>query len=1069
MNRGGIRKITPLVLISGLCALTYQVVWLRELRLVFGSSTAATGMVLAIFMGGLGFGAVIFGRLADRVKRPLVLYGYLELGISLTAALSPLLIILVRKLYLGLGGAMGLGLPFASGMRVLLTAVVLGLPTLLMGGTLPAVARAVETAADRGRRDFATLYGVNTIGGVFGVGLATFLLLELLGNRTTLWSVALLNGLVGGSALLLARKWQPTHIEATAPAKTAQVISTTNERLAVVPTMFLYGSAFVTGFVFLLMELVWYRLLSPLLGGSTYTFGLILALALTGIGLGGALFGTRHRGQRTTVTAFTIACSLEALFLAVPFGMGDRLAVMAGLLKPLAVIGFSGQIVAWVIVASILVLPAAIMAGMQFPMLIGLLGQGKREVGRHTGSIYGWNTSGAILGSLAGGFGLIPLLTAPGCWQLVVLLLVMLSAGGFLFAATKEGKRPVLMLPVAILIASVLLLNAEGPTAAWRHSAIGIGNYVNLTEKTPNELREWLNKFSREVFWEMDGVESSVAMRAYNGLSFIVNGKPDGNAVGDVGTQVMGPLVGAILHPDPKKGLVIGLGTGSSAGWLAEVPTMELVKVVEIEPAILEVARRCAPVNFNVLDHPKVRVIVGDGREVVQTLDEKFDVIFSEPSNPYRAGIASLYTREFYRTIAERLAPEGIFSQWLQTYQVDTQTVRTIIATLASVFSDVEIWFTDENDILFVCSMAPKQYSASVLRQRLTTEPFRSGMLNGWGVVNLEGFLAGFVARGEVARLIAEQEIAKGRINTDDRMLADFGFARTAGRTGIFPIEEMVQTVRGINGHRPVVIDGDVNWDLVDEKYFQMMLWHGKKIRSEDGFSIMQLKRAAIFGGFIQSDFTSVLGAWQDGVWTGEDPQAQVVLAEALAEAGDERSLALADSFRINWPTTANVVTARYHWRRQEKQQAFAALKSALRGAHSSPWHAKGAIIHLLQLTMEMAHNEDLAKELFELLAEPFSAYVFEEYRKFALVQVAKNIDPEYAVRALAQLEPHVPWREPLLRFRDEIYAKVSSPLAEQAAEDLRLFLSNKPAPFLKRQETMLPSEQDDLQVDRNK
>jgi len=330
MQKVPVWKVAPLLMATGLSGLTYQVVWLRQLRVVFGASTAATGMVLAVFMGGLGIGAVLLGRFADRSKNPLNLYGRLELGIAASAVLSPLLILLVRKFYIYLGGTMTLGLPLATVVRVVLSFLVLGMPTLLMGGTLPAAIRSVETTEDRGRRELALLYGINTFGGVLGVCLATFVMLELLGNRTTLLSAALLNLLAGLVALWLAR-----HITGQSVTPGNKVGTTdSNETSSAAPVASIYVAALICGFAFLLMELVWYRMLAPLLGGSIYTFGLILAVALAGIGIGGTLYSTRDRASRSTITAFAVICGLEALFMAVPYGLGDRLAILTFFLKP---------------------------------------------------------------------------------------------------------------------------------------------------------------------------------------------------------------------------------------------------------------------------------------------------------------------------------------------------------------------------------------------------------------------------------------------------------------------------------------------------------------------------------------------------------------------------------------------------------------------------------------------------------------------------------------------------------------------------------------------------------------
>ena len=268
---------------SGMCALIYQMVWLREFRFVFGASTLASAAVLSVFLGGLGAGGFWFGRRVDRNPRPLALYAYLELLIAASAALTPLLVWIAREFYVALGGVLLMGPVVATLVRLVLTACALAIPTFLMGGTLPAAARAVGGDEDAGRRRVAVLYGINTLGAVTGALLATFALLERLGADATLWAAAALNAIVGGYALWIARTY-PAVFDKQVPV--ARAADSEVQRSGYV-RMLIFATAAVVGLAFLLMELVWYRMLAPLLGGTTYTFGLILAVALLGIGLGG--------------------------------------------------------------------------------------------------------------------------------------------------------------------------------------------------------------------------------------------------------------------------------------------------------------------------------------------------------------------------------------------------------------------------------------------------------------------------------------------------------------------------------------------------------------------------------------------------------------------------------------------------------------------------------------------------------------------------------------------------------------------------------------------------------------
>src|SRR6185295_456324 len=245
-----------------------------------------------------------------------------------------------------------------------------------------------------------------------------------------------------------------------------------------------------------------------------------------------------------------------------------------------------GLLFGWTVITTIVVLPAAFVAGVQFPILIALLGRGREHVGKQIGLAYATNTLGAIVGSLAGGFGLLPLLSAPGCWRLVVWVLVALGLAAAAMAARADRRWfPALSLGLLGTVA-LLALRAQGPTAVWRHSPIGVGRVEAESTASPTALRAWMNDERRVVKWEADGVESSVALANDEGWAFVVNGKIDGSARGDAATQVMGGLVGGILHPNPKSALVIGLGTGSTAGWLGSIPGLDHVQVIEFEPVV---------------------------------------------------------------------------------------------------------------------------------------------------------------------------------------------------------------------------------------------------------------------------------------------------------------------------------------------------------------------------------------------------------------------------------------------------------------------------------------------------
>jgi spermidine synthase len=1053
MMNARVWKVAPLLFGSGFCALVYQTAWQRELRLIFGASTAASAAVLAIFMGGLGLGGALLGARADRERRPLGLYANLELLISLSAALTPVLIGLARLLYVALGGTMSLGLVGGSAVRLVLSALVLAVPTLLMGGTLPAAARAAETAEDVRRRALAVLYGVNTLGAVAGATASTFFLFEVFGTRSTLWLACLLNIVVAMLARGVARGL-PEHEPASAPAASEGGAEAAPAAPAT-PRLFVLGAAALVGFAFFLMELVWYRMLGPLLGGSTFTFGLILVVALVGIGLGGAAYATWGQQRPATLRGFALTCLLEALFIAVPLALGDRVAVLSMVLRPLSSFGFGGLVLSWAAVASLVVLPAAFVSGVQFPLLLALLGRGGEDVGRQVGQAYAWNTVGSIVGSLAGGFGLLPLLSAPGTWRLVGVILVGLGLAAVVLSLRHERLSPLGLVPALGSAAlTAVLLTATGPTATWRHNPIGAGR-AQLQDTSVNGLREWSSLSRRRLVWEADGVESSVGISGSNGLAFLVNGKSDGNAVGDAGTQIMGGLIGALLHPQPRHALVIGLGTGSTAGWLGSVPQMERVDAVEIEPAILEMARRSQDVNERVLDNPKVRIHIDDAREVLLASKDSYDIIFSEPSNPYRAGISSLFTREFYQAVRKRLAPGGLFLQWLQAYEVDARTVRSVYATLAAEFPSVETWQTQGGDLILVGSEAPLRHDLERLRARVGQEPYRRALAAAWRTDELEGVLAHFMGGPRLAAALADGQ--ESLINEDDLSYLEFAFARSVGhtRTG-FSVHQLWEAGFRMEAERPEVVGGPVDW----ERVAQLRMLNGGGV-PPGGDSPAARQRRSILKAYARGARKEALRLWREAGWQPRGPNELAMVSHVLVEAGDEAAaLPLIEQLRATFPTDAELVLGLLRVRQERLPEAAQAFERAFGLLRKAPWVNDLLMEEALKASQQMAVKDAvLGRRLFEALEQPFSTSVWELARLDRRLALAEQLDfPGLCVRALEPYEPHVPWGRKFLELRARCYGTTGHTLAARARAALESFRDAEP-PALWEEEAEAPRE----------
>ncbi len=1010
---------------SGFCALVYQTVWLRELRDVFGASTAATAAVVGIFMAGLGTGGLRFGRVADQSDNPLNLYSMLELGVTLSAFASIPLLILVRTIYYGTGGSMSLGIGGASFLRLLLAVLLLGIPTFLMGGTLPAAARAIVGRDDVRRRGIAMLYGVNTLGAVAGALSSTFFALEMFGNQKTLILACLMNAIVVVVSRAHARNAGSK--EAEAEDETHPVSEVQDENHVEAPGRLVLTAAVVTGFVFMLMEMVWYRVLAPVLGGSTFTFGLILATALAGIGLGGLAYSLLESRQPATMRLFGLTCAAEALAIAIPYALGDRIALFAAFLLPMEAFGFGGRITAWAMISCVVVAPASAVAGFQFPLLIALAGRARRNVGVDVGRVYAFNTLGGIAGSLGGGFGLMPLLTAEGCWVLSVWVMLALAAV-FAVGAFRRRQRAWGAATVATLTA-VIIASSVGPTAVWRHSPIGAGR-VKMRFQTKAELQDWERGIRRSVVWEREGVESAVAVVGDRGYAFAINGKIDGHSVGDAGTQIMGGLIGAIQHEAPNTSLVIGLGTGSTAGWLASVPGMEQVDVAELEPAVVDVARYCAPVNRNVLESENVRILVGDAREILLTGDSRYDLIFSEPSNPYRAGIASLFTREFYTSAQSRLNDDGMFMQWVQGYEITPQTLETILVTLQHVFPYVQIWQTLPEDVVLVASSSPIPVRVDLIRERMTQQPYKDALSAAWRVHSFEEFAAHYISD---QRLIERAILARDvDINTDDRNLVEFGFARSVGRSLRTRLVDLARRYG----------DSALPAANVDPARLSRLKITSSTLEPAEPDQNNTLYLAV--NAYKNLNYAAVVSLWAA---TGLEPETHsetLLVAHSLAQAGGERCYQYADALARFSETESSLVRALCMAARGEGDPADIGHRfaTALRAHRDDPWidvELVKSSLKAIEIVSPTFSDETLS-ELSDALAEPFAVSMANDMRNSVLLKVSRLVEHDRCgdrtIRALHALEPWTPWNEEVLRIRSQCYAATGDPRALIAKRD---------------------------------
>ncbi|HVU02738.1 MAG TPA: fused MFS/spermidine synthase [Polyangiaceae bacterium] len=1037
------RTVAGLLFGSGLSALVYQTAWQRMLRLVFGASTSASAAVLAVFLGGLGVGGVLLGGRVERSARPLAFYGNLELGVALTAAVSPLSVLLLGKPYLALGGSEGLGPAIATVLRLVIAMVAIGPSVVLMGGTLPAAARAVTSTRDAARASLSLLYAANTLGAVVGALLGTFVLFEILGTRLSLFSAALLNGLVALVARSMGRS-----AEEIPPGEAATGSLPSSRGSGAVA----YAVAFGVGFAFLLLEIVWYRLLAPVLGGSAYTFGLVLATALAGIGLGGWLYSRRSEDRRATLPELATVTILEGVLVALPLALGDRIALYAAMTRPMANLGFAWLVASWASVTLLVVFPASLVSGYQFPLLFALLGEGRKNVAREVGRVYAWNTGGAIVGSLLGGFVLLPRLSAVGAFRLVALTLLSLGLVSGGAALSRGGLRTLPRLATALGLAALcgFFATRTGPTAIWRHEPIGAGRAHPPTDGR-NGLRAWMLRERASIVWQADGVETAVALKKADQLAFVVDGKTDGAVFEDRATQATAGLMGALVHPNPKRAFVIGLGTGMSAGWLAAVPGMERVDVAELEPSILEIARAARAANLDVLRRRNVQIHLGDGRELLLASRARYDLIVSEPSNPYRAGISALYTAEFYDAVRTHLNESGVFVQWVQGYEIDAETMRTIIRTLRSVFGDVEAWQTEYGDVLFLSAEKARVLSVKRLARLVDTEPYRSALVRTMLVSDVEGFLSHFVANDALLRRVSE--LPGVAVNTDDEDGLDYAFARAAGTADHELPLSLLRRAQTDGMDRPAV-DGDVDWARVQE--LRPRIWlagGGDTPRLPQADREADARVAAITLG-CRGRAAEGARAWAGQTREPRDDLERFVVGAGRADAGSAEAEAYAAALSARGLVAeAELLRTRLALHGADSGAAKAAATRAIEAMRVTPLPLCSAGRQILSLVRAaFAGTADGAKEGALLLLAPFAASALDAERSELAVALATRAgDAALCVRALGEQVEHPRWDEEHLRTRLRCLAAAKHPLAERALTDLAAFFQDTSGTFEER------------------
>jgi spermidine synthase len=768
-------------ILSGATGLIYEVLWARMLGLVFGATTLAVSTVLAAFMGGLALGSALAGKLAHRIKRPLSTYGFMEIGIAVYALLVPFLFRWIDDLYALIWQQLHPGYFTFSLWRFVLSGIVLLVPTTLMGATLPVLAAAFVRSPDS--NSVTKLYACNLAGAILGTLAAGFVLLPAFGVRTTIFVAAALNVIVGVLAIILQRRNASSEYHEPHPKNLRQNPA----------NPIWYFAALVSGFVTISSQVSWTRTLTMIIGSSTYAFSIVVALFLIGLAIGAWLIARKDRSQRlrSAILKVEVVTALSLVFSLYVLNQIPALLINLGL--RLHVSSWAGLLALQMLSATLLILLPAVLMGMVMPLVLVWASGDRATAVARVGRSYAVNTIGAIAGAFVTGFILIPRTSTRFTLLFAAICCLVVAA----VAYQPAGRDPALKRSAAIGLIPVFVVVLFIVAPRMNLADLSIGAYDSLV-RVLAQSREGVKEAEtgpnvHELLMYEEGPTATVSVRRdQNTVSMAINGRTNASdSIYDMPTQVMLGQLPLLVAPKIDNGLIIGYATGVTVGAMLQSP-VQSVTCVELERGTIAGSRFFNHVNNRPLDDPRTTLIIDDARTFLRVTPDRYDMIVSEPSHPWVPGVANLFTQEFFELGRARLSDEGIWVQWVQIYQLSTESLRSVLATYHKVFPHVLMFrvggLSNGKDLLLIGSnrsLNLDRLSERFRDQRMAAELARVDLkseadIRGWYVCD-ESKLG--------------PAVAGAKINTDDNMHIEMTVPREAFRPLMQTNAEWIQAL----------------------------------------------------------------------------------------------------------------------------------------------------------------------------------------------------------------------------------------------------------------------------------
>lgn len=740
--------------LSGMTGLIFQITWFKYLSLFLGNTTYAQVIVLSTFLGGLAIGNYLFGKKSEKLINHLIIYGLIELLIGIYCLFFPLLSNFYEKIFLFLVDETTLdnSPAFYISIKFVISILSLLIPTILMGGTLPILTKYFTEKIENIRKENASLYFLNSFGAVVGVFFAGFVLIKIFGLDVTIRIGGFINILIGSISIFLAsinkeNKNLNSDLASEKNGNNNLPISTQiEENLQLSKTLILIITLIAgsSGFASLMYEVLWTRVLITIFGSSTYSFSIMLLAFISGITIGSFIVSSNFISKYDRINLVIISQIMIALTILLSLYLLPYLPYQFWKITSL----FNRSETTFPIFLSIefficflLMFIPTIFMGMTLPLIVEIVGKHLKLVGYSVGKVFSINTFGNVLGSFSAGLIFIPLIGIKNSFLLGIAInlfssLLLIITNKYRFTLRK-------ILPSVAVISAIIIGMFILPD--WNQNLMLTSVFRRLDTPPPPSYRDFKKIFeTREIIYYKDGLSGNVAVvQTKDSIPqkiLLINGKPDASTFTDMPTQLLLGHIPMLLHKNPKNVFVIGFGSGSTVNAILKHNPDEVI-CSEISKEVIEASKNFSDVNENCLNDKRLKIINEDAQSYLKLINKKFDVIVSEPSNPWIAGIGNLFSKEYFERCKSKLNQDGIMCQWFHIYEMDDDVLSLVLSTFNSVFPYVQIWGGTYGDLILIGSENKIKPDFSEILRRMEKSEIKNN-LNQIGIDNTLTFLS---------------------------------------------------------------------------------------------------------------------------------------------------------------------------------------------------------------------------------------------------------------------------------------------------------------------------------------